>query len=153
MNLQKILDILVFQETHFINSFDTTFFEQVFGSNFFIFHSFGPEKFSGTCVFFNKKVFEENLNISFEIPGRCMAIIMNINGFSMLFTGIYAPAQADPREKIFQNLFKKIQLSANSTDFSEMIIVCDFNFVEDQQLIGFLKRKIQCIVNVALKSS
>ena len=97
----KNLDVIIFQETHFSAINDFFFFEQVFRSNFFIFHSLAHEKFSGVCTLFNKKVFEEKFTTELDIAGRCLAISLSYSGFAFLFVCIYAPAQPIARQKFF----------------------------------------------------
>jgi hypothetical protein len=50
----KFYHLITFQEPHFSNKRDSSFFDSIFEKNFTIFHSYAVNRYSGICILLNK---------------------------------------------------------------------------------------------------
>jgi len=62
----KNFDVVIFQETHFSREDETYFFQQVFAGHFFILHSYAEKRFSGICMLFSQKLFNDKPQIELK---------------------------------------------------------------------------------------
>ena len=93
---------------------------------------------TGITFLLNRNLSIKKIVQTFEIGGRCLAFKIYIDNFVLLVVGIYAPAQAKFRPHFFDQLYDKIN---DTIEFSDVILVGDFNCVENPILDRFPKRK------------
>lgn len=127
----KTFDICIFQETHFYSVSDLLFFNQIFEAKYKIFHSLAKSHSSGICILFSNWITVDLSMQIFEIPGRCLAFKFPIHNEYFILCGVYTPAQKNGRDRFFTELLEKLR---GVTDFSNIILSGDFNFVENPSI-------------------
>jgi len=129
----KNFDLCTFQEMHFSNKRDAAYFTQVFSKQFRIYSSFNSEEIhGGIAICFNLKSFFAPKRKIFEIPGRALGIQCSFESKLILIIAVYVPAKNEQRPTFIDHLFEVI--SGNFVYSDEVILLGDFNFVEDQNL-------------------
>jgi len=125
--------LCTFQEMHFRNKPDAAFFTQTFSKQFKIYMSLNlNETFGGVAICFNFKSVLLPLRKIFDIPGRALGILCSFAMKKILVITVYIPANNEQRPRFIDHLFEEI--SENSVYSDEIILLGDFNFVEDQYL-------------------
>ncbi len=128
LNEIKNFDIVCLQETHFQKLNECMHFNNLFSSNFKMYHSVIEQNSRGMSILINHKQLGTNFRKIFEIPGRALALCFSIKETSVLVVGVYAPANAGARPTFFNELNQLIEQCHTNTDV--MFCLGDFNFVE-----------------------
>lgn len=129
----KNLDVICLQETHFLTVQDSNFFKNVFSTNFHVFSSNSDERYAGIAIGFNRKSLFSKFKILVLIPGRAAAIVSNFDSKTFIFVNVYVPANRLARPVFFGKLLKEIETKINFF-FDEIILMGDFNFVEQKSV-------------------
>jgi exonuclease III len=129
----KTVDVCSFQETHFLNNQDASFFTQTFSKQFKIYMSNNTngETFAGICLCINVASILRVERKLFEIPGRALGVLCNVEDKKFICIALYVPSNATQRIPFFDKLYETY--CENFRYFDEAILMGDFNFVEDQK--------------------
>ena len=129
----KSIDIIALQETHFRDDADASLFTQIFSTQFKLYISnCNNETHAGIALGINFHSRLQAVRKIFEIDGRAIGVLFNIENKKIYIICVYVPASVQNRALFLENLFQNV--SEHFCYYDECILLGDFNFTENPAL-------------------
>lgn len=124
--------VICLQETHSSSPSAVADLSQEL-ANFRLFHSQNKEeKYAAVSILINRSWTVEDVKLAWKIEGRAIAMQIKVQNRLFLLVNTYAPAKPAERVEFLEKLSEK--LSNQQTIYDNIMIIGDFNFIENAVL-------------------